>query len=117
MASDKITHTTDASFKADVLEADVPVLVDFWAVWCGPCRAIAPHLDALADELDGKLKIVKLNIDENQQTPMQFQIRSIPTLLLFKDGKLADQLIGNPGSKAKLADFLGRHVDSAAAAG
>ena len=117
MASDKITHTTDANFKADVLEADVPVLVDFWAVWCGPCRAIAPHLDALADELEGKVKIVKMNIDENQQTPLQFQIRSIPTLLLFKDGKLADQLVGNPGSKAKLADFLGRHVDSAAAAG
>ena len=110
MASDKITHTTDATFKSDVLEADVPVLVDFWAVWCGPCRAIAPHLDAIAAELDGKLKIVKLNIDEQQQTPMGYQVRSIPTLLLFKNGELADQMVGNPGSKAKLTEFVSRHI-------
>jgi thioredoxin 1 len=110
MASDKITHTTDATFKSDVLEADVPVLVDFWAVWCGPCRAIAPHLDAIANELDGKLKIVKLNIDEQQQTPMGYQVRSIPTLLLFKNGELADQMVGNPGSKAKLTEFVSRHI-------
>ena len=110
MASDKITHITDSSFKSDVLESDVPVLVDFWAVWCGPCRAIAPHLEAIADELDGKLKIVKLNIDENQQTPMGYQVRSIPTLLLFKGGELADQMVGNPGSKQKLTEFVSRHL-------
>ena len=110
MASDKITHTTDATFQSDVLEADKPVLIDFWAVWCGPCRAIAPHLDALADELDGKLKIVKLNVDENQQTAMKYQVRSIPTLLLFKGGEVADKMVGNPGSKAKLAEFVQRHL-------
>lgn len=110
MASDKITHTTDANFKADVLDSDKLVLVDFWAVWCGPCRAIAPHLDVLADEFESSLKIVKLNIDENQQTPMSYSIRSIPTLLLFKGGELVDQLVGNPGSKAKLAEFIQRHA-------
>lgn len=110
MASDKISHTTDANFKADVLESDKLVLVDFWAVWCGPCRAIAPHLDVLADEFEASLKIVKLNIDENQKTPMSYSIRSIPTLLLFKGGELVDQLVGNPGSKAKLAEFIQRHT-------
>ncbi len=110
MASEKITHVTDDSFKSTVLEANVPVLVDFWAVWCGPCRAIAPHLDVLAEELDGKLKIVKLNIDENQATPMTYQVRSIPTLLLFKNGQVVDQMIGNPGSKQRLAQFLQQHV-------
>ena len=110
MASEKITHTTDDNFQSDVLDSSVPVLVDFWAVWCGPCRAIAPHLDVLADELDGKLRIVKLNIDENQKTPMNYQVRSIPTLLLFKNGELADQMVGNPGRKARLAEFIGRHL-------
>ncbi len=110
MASDKIKHTSDANFQADVLEADKPVLIDFWAVWCGPCRAIAPHLDALAEEFDGKLQIVKLNVDENQQTAMKYQVRSIPTLLLFKNGEIADKMVGNPGSKAKLAEFVQRHL-------
>ncbi len=110
MASDKIKHTTDASFESDVLKAERPVLVDFWAVWCGPCRAIAPHLDALADEMDGKVDIVKLNVDEHQQTAMQYQVRSIPTLLLFKNGEVVDRMVGNPGSKAKLAEFVTRHV-------
>jgi thioredoxin 1 len=105
-----IAHVSDDSFKAEVLESEVPVLVDFWAVWCGPCRAIAPHLEALAEELAGQVRIVKLNIDENQQTPMSYQIRSIPTLLLFKSGDVVDRMIGNPGSKAKLAEFIGRHV-------
>lgn len=110
MSSENITHINDADFKADVLEADVPVLVDFWAVWCGPCRAISPHLEALASEYGDRLRVVKLNIDENQRTPMTYQIRSIPTLLLFKEGAVVDQLIGNPGSKAKLAAFVDRHV-------
>ena len=85
---------TDASFKTDVLEAGLPVLVDFWAPWCGPCRAVAPVLDQLDGELAGRLKIVKMNVDENQQIPAQFGIRSIPTLMLFKDGKLASQKVG-----------------------
>jgi thioredoxin 1 len=110
MASEKIAHTTDAAFKGDVLDSNVPVLVDFWAVWCGPCRAIAPHLDSLAEELHGRLRIVKLNIDENPQVPMSFQIRSIPTLLLFKGGAVVDQMVGNPGSKARIADFVQRHL-------
>ena len=110
MSAENITHTTDANFKADVLEASQPVLVDFWAVWCGPCRAIAPHLEALAAELGDQVRIVKMNIDENQQTPMTYQIRSIPTLLLFKGGEVVDQMVGNPGSKGKLAEFISRHV-------
>lgn len=110
MSSENIAHINDAEFKQGVLEADVPVLVDFWAVWCGPCRAISPHLEALANEYGDRLRVVKLNIDENQRTPMTYQIRSIPTLLLFKEGAVVDQLVGNPGSKAKLAAFVDRHV-------
>jgi thioredoxin 1 len=110
MATQNIAQISDDSFKAEVLESDVPVLVDFWAVWCGPCRAIAPHLEALAQELAGKVRVVKLNIDDNQQTPMSYQIRSIPTLLLFKAGDLVDRMTGNPGSKTKLAEFIGRHL-------
>lgn len=115
--SESISHVSDASFKQDVLDANTPVLVDFWAVWCGPCRAIAPHLEALAGELAGKVRIVKLNVDENEQTATNYQIRSIPTLLMFKGGKVVDQMVGNPGSKAKLADFINRHVGAAAQGG
>ncbi len=114
--SEAINHVTDSSFKADVLDSPAPVLVDFWAVWCGPCRAIAPHLEALAGELGEKVRIVKVNVDENQQTAMNYQIRSIPTLLMFKGGKVVDQMVGNPGSKAKLAEFIGRHVGDASSA-
>jgi thioredoxin len=87
---------TDATFASDVLNASasVPVLVDCWAPWCGPCRMIAPSLDQLAAESSGRYKIVKLNVDENPQTSAQFQIRSIPTLLIFKNGKMVDQIIG-----------------------
>jgi thioredoxin 1 len=105
-----IAQVSDDSFKTDVLESELPVLVDFWAVWCGPCRAIAPHLEALAEDLEGKVRVVKLNVDENQQTAMGYQIRSIPTLLLFKQGDVVDRITGNPGSKAKLAEFIARHV-------
>jgi len=94
-------HTTDASFKKDVLESKVPVLVDFWAEWCGPCRMVAPVLDELAKEYDGKIKVTKVNVDENQQVSMDFHIRSIPTLLFFKDGQMVKQLIG-AHPKAKL---------------
>jgi thioredoxin 1 len=94
------THTTDSDFKKDVLDSKVPVLVDFWAEWCGPCKMIGPVLDELAKEYDGKVKIAKLNVDENQQVSSEFHIRSIPTLLFFKNGQLVKQLIGaHPKSK------------------
>jgi thioredoxin 1 len=84
----------DANFKQEVLDSKVPVLVDFWAEWCGPCRQVGPVLDELAQEFNGKVKVTKLNIDESQQTVGQFRIRSIPTLLFFKDGNVVKQLIG-----------------------
>ena len=94
MASDKIVNVTDASFENDVLKSSQPVLIDFWATWCGPCRAIAPVVEQLATEYEGKVKIVKVNIDENPKTPTQYDVRSIPTLLMFKDGKVVGQIVG-----------------------
>jgi len=85
---------TDASFEQEVLKSDTPVLVDFWAEWCGPCRMIGPSLEDIAKEMDGKLKVVKVNIDENPMAPTRYGVRSIPTLLFFKNGKLVDQVIG-----------------------
>lgn len=110
MASENIVNTTDGNFESDVINADVPVLVDFWATWCGPCKAIAPHVEAVADELAPNAKVVKMDIDSNPQTPAKYGIRSIPTLLVFKGGEVVDQLVGNPGSKSKIAELLSRHV-------
>ncbi len=102
-------QVTDANFKDEVLNADQPVLVDFWAAWCGPCRMIAPTIEELSGEFDGKAKVAKMDVDHNPQTPMQYGIRSIPTLLFFKDGQVVDQLIGAVSKKAltdKLNDLV-----------
>jgi thioredoxin 1 len=110
--SEQILHTTDDGFDADVIQSDTPVLLDFWAEWCSPCKMIAPILDQIAQEYDGRLRIVKLNIDENPQTPQKFNIRSIPTLLLFNQGSVAAQQVGAVG-KAQLESFLGQHLGNA----
>ena len=109
MASDLIKHVSDASFEADVLKSDKPVLVDFWAEWCGPCKMIAPILDDIAGSYDGKLAIAKVNVDENRNTPGQFGIRGIPTLMLFKGGELAATQVGAV-SKAQLTAFIDQHI-------
>ena len=105
MASDLIKHVSDASFQSDVLDAKAPVLVDFWAEWCGPCKMIAPILDEVAGAYDGKLQVAKLNVDENREVPARFGIRGIPTLMLFKDGQLAATKVGAL-SKAQLTEFI-----------
>ena len=94
MAGNGIVEVTDANFDQDVLKSDKPVLVDFWATWCGPCRAIAPIVEELATEFQGKIKIGKMNTDDNPSTPMRYQVRGIPTLILFKGGKPVDQRVG-----------------------
>ena len=103
--SDKIVHTSDGTFDADVLQNGKAVLLDFWAEWCGPCKMIAPLLDEAADEYSGRLAVVKINIDENPNTPQKFGIRSIPTLMIFKDGAPQAQKLGAM-SKSQLTEFL-----------
>ncbi len=103
--SEHIVHVTDSSFAADVLQSATPVLLDFWAEWCGPCKMIAPILDDVAKEYGGKLKVAKINIDENQQTPAQFGVRGIPTLMLFKGGSVEATKVGAL-SKSQLVAFL-----------
>ena len=107
--SDKIIHLTDSSFEADVLKAEGPILVDFWAEWCGPCKMIAPILDEIAEEFEGKLTITKLNIDQNPATAPKYGIRGIPTLMLFKNGEVAATKVGAL-SKGQLKDFLNANL-------
>jgi thioredoxin 1 len=108
--SENIKHITDSSFEADVLKSDKPVLVDFWAEWCGPCKMIAPVLDELANEYGGKVKIAKVNIDEHQNLAAQYRVTAIPTLLVFKGGQVVEQMVG-----AKSKRDLKASLDKAAA--
>ncbi len=115
MASEHTLNFTDAAFEQEVLKSDVPVLVDFWAAWCPPCRAMGPTVDALAAEYAGRITIGKMNIDDNPQTQMRYQVRSIPTLLLFKGGKVVEQRVGAM-PKAELLKVLAPHLPAAAPA-
>ena len=105
MSSEHVIHITDANFESDVVKAGKPVLFDFWAEWCGPCKMIAPMLDEIANEYQGKVTIAKLNIDENPKTPQRFNVRGIPTLILFKNGQVEGQKVGAL-RKSDLAAFL-----------
>lgn len=105
MSSELIVHTSDAAFEKDVLNADIPVLLDFWAPWCGPCKMIAPILDDIAAEFEGRLKVVKINIDDNEATPSRFGVRGIPTLMVFKNGKVVATKVGAL-AKGQLTAFV-----------
>jgi thioredoxin 1 len=109
MSSDLIKHITDASFEGDVIKSDRPVLVDYWAAWCGPCKAIAPLLDEIAKDYGTRLQVAKINVDENREVPAKFGIRGIPTLMLFKGGKTAATHVGGL-TKAQLTAFLDGHL-------
>lgn len=109
MSSDLIKHVTDASFSDDVLKSDKPVLVDYWAEWCGPCKMIAPMLDELSKTYEGKVQIAKLNVDENREMPAQYGIRGIPTLQLWKNGELVRSVVGAK-PKAELAALIDAHL-------
>jgi thioredoxin 1 len=107
--SEHITHTSDAAFEQEVLQSQIPVLVDYWAEWCGPCKMIAPILDDISKEYAGRLKIAKLNIDDNQQTPPKYGIRGIPTLMLFKNGNVEATKVGAL-SKSQLTAFIDSNI-------
>lgn len=104
-----VVELSDGNFQSAVLEAQTPVLVDFWAVWCGPCKAIAPHLESLATEMSGAVTVGKLNIDNSPNSAMQYNVRSIPTLILFKGGRPVDQIVGAV-PKAKIEEMVKRHL-------
>ena len=107
--SDLITHVNDDAFEQEVLKSETPVLLDFWAEWCGPCKAIAPMLDELAQQYEGKLRVVKVNIDQNQRTALSYGVRSIPTLMVFKNGKVEATQIGG-ASKGQLTQMIDKAI-------
>jgi thioredoxin 1 len=107
--SEHIVHVTDQTFEPEVLKSDVPVLVDYWAEWCGPCKAIAPILDEIAKEYGGKLKVAKLDVDANVEVPKKYNIRGIPTLMLFKNGNVEESIVG-ARSKSQLTAFLDSNI-------
>ena len=109
MASEKVQTLTDSNFDQSVIKSTNPVLVDFWAEWCGPCRRLAPTVDALASEFDGRATVAKLNVDENPNVPGRFAVRGIPTLLLFKEGQLAETIVGLR-AKEDIAQMIERHL-------
>ncbi|WP_303673228.1 thioredoxin [Vampirovibrio chlorellavorus] len=106
-----VLNVTDESFEQEVKKADVPVLVDFWAPWCGPCRALAPVIDELASEYEGKLKVVKVNTDDSLQTAQNYHISGIPTLIIFKNGEPVEQMVGNH-KKSTLTEVLNKHLNN-----
>ena len=109
MASEKVMHVTDASFEQEVMKSSTPVLIDFWAPWCAPCRAIAPMVDELATEYDGRLKVVKINVDDNPQVPARFGVRGIPNLVIVKGGEVKQQIVGAV-PKDQITKALDRHL-------
>jgi len=109
MSSEKITVLSEENWDQEVLKSDTPVLVDFWAQWCGPCRMVAPVLEQIAEEMDGKVRIAKLDVDANQQLAYQFQVQSIPTFILFKNGQMADRMMG-AAPKYAFDNFIERNL-------
>ena len=109
MASDKVVTLSEDNWEQEVLKSDTPVLVDFWAQWCGPCRMVAPVLDQIANEMDGKVRVAKLDVDSNQKIAYQFQVSSIPTFILFKNGQMADRMMGAM-PKSAFQSFIERNL-------
>ena len=109
MAGDAVMEVTDANFEQSVLKSEQPVMVDFWATWCGPCKALSPVVDEVANSYNGKAKVYKMNVDQNNSTPMRYGVRGIPTLLIFKDGKVAEQIVGYV-PKETIQKALDKHV-------